>query len=195
MRIGLTGLIGSGKTEVARVFASLGANVLSGDELGKEAIKTDSVLFYRLVNEFGRSILNKNGTLNRRALGKIAFSSSQLTEKLNRLVHPVLLRHLDARLEASGQAHHIVVDAALLVYWGYHKKMDATILVSSTRANRANRLRARGLSEEEIQQRSRSQLSESALRRAADIVIRNDKSLADLQRRARKLYLRLTEKG
>jgi dephospho-CoA kinase len=195
VRIGLTGLIGSGKTEVARVFKSLGAEIISGDDLGREAVETDKELLGDLTAEFGKDILREDGTLDRRALGKVAFSNPENTEKLNTLVHPVLLKLLDMRLEKGGHHSHTVVDAALLVYWGYHKKMDVTVLVTSSWANRRERLLAAGYSEEEIENRSHSQLPEETLREATDIILPNDGSLADLQRRARELFLRLTEKG
>ena len=196
MLIGLTGLIGSGKTEVASVWASMGARVLSGDDIGREVVENDSRILKKLVNEFGTSILNKNKNLNRRRLGKLAFASRENTEKLNAIVHPALLASLDREINNSRKNNiDTVVDAALLVHWNYHKKMDFTVLVSSFQRLRFRRLSERGMTLDEIKQRTKSQLPLAVLRRKADYTLTNNTNLNDLRVKARKLYLSLSERG
>ncbi|MCP4566374.1 MAG: dephospho-CoA kinase [FCB group bacterium] len=196
MILGLTGLIGSGKSEVAAVFGRLGAEIISGDDLGREVIEHDSVAFYRLVVEFGPTILNPNRTLNRRALGLLAFASAEKTEILNEIVHPGLLNRLDQRIaRVRARGGHAVVDAALLIAWNYNRKMDYTILVNSISRLRQERLLARGLTEEEIRRRTKSQLSLAVLRRESNLIITNNKDLADLRKKAEKMYLGLIKRG
>ena len=196
MIIGLTGLIGSGKSEVAAVWKKMGARIISGDDLGREAVEKDSVVLYRLVMEFGSTILDKNKKLDRRQLGRLAFSSDKSRDILNSIVHPALLKLLDQQIKEAGRKKiDAVVDAALLIFWGYQKKMDCTVLVTSTYKNRSQRLRRNGLTSDEISQRTASQLSESKLRKHADYIITNNKDLPSLQRKARILYSQLTERG
>jgi len=196
MIIGLTGLIGSGTSEVAAVFGKLGAEIINADDLGREVVEHDSVAFYRLVAEFGPTILNRNRTLNRRALGRLAFSSPEKTEILNQIIHPGLLQRLDRRMaRIRAQGNNAVIDAALLIAWNYDRKVDYTILINASSRLRRERLLARGLTDEEIKRRTTSQLSLALLRRRSDLIITNNKDLAGLRKKAEKMYLGLVKRG
>lgn len=194
MILGVTGLIGSGKSIVAQAIEEQGAELIDCDLIGREVVEADAMLQYRLVLEFGAAILTSKKTINRRALGRLAFSSPENTDKLNALVHPALLAELDRRMtEVRRKKHNAVVDAALLVYWGYQKKVEATILVTATAKNRFARLRAAGLNDQEIMQRTKSQLSLSHLKEHADYVLTNNADRRSVQAKAVKLYRRLIE--
>ena len=196
MLIGLTGLFGSGKSEIANVWHKLGAYIISADEIGREVVESDTVILYQLILEFGPTILDKDKRLNRRQLGRLAFSCEDNTKKLNAIVHPMLLRRLNNRIKEVRQKKSItVIDAALLINWNLHRKMDYTVLVSSTRSNRYARLKMNGFSMEEIRARTRSQFSEGKLRRGVDCIITNNKDLKSLRKRAQILYSQLTERG
>lgn len=194
MIIGLTGLMGSGKSEVAAVFTKLGAVSIDADTIGRQVLETDSVVFYRLLTTFGVSILNRNLTLNRKRLGQLAFSSPANAAKLNEIVHPPLLKRLDMEMaRARRLGRHAVVDAALLVQWKYHRRVNRTVLVISSRRQRFRRLANRRFDDKEIRQRLRSQLPLSELRRHADFVITNNGDLSALREKAGRLFRRLTE--
>lgn len=193
MIIGLTGLIGSGKSEVAAVFERMGAVVIDADRIGRQVVDGDSIVFYRLLTVFGTSILNADLTLNRKRLGQAAFSSPASLRALNEIIHPPLLRRLDSEIAGARRLRrHAVVDAALLVQWKYDRRMDHVILVTSTAERRLRRMRKRGFDREEVRRRSQLQLSEAELRRRAGVVITNDGDLAGLQVKTEKLYRRLT---
>jgi dephospho-CoA kinase len=194
--IGVTGLIGSGKSAVTAIFKSLGAEVADADLLGKEVVDNDPGVLYRLALEFGDSILTRHKTLNRRELGRLAFASKEATARLNDIVHPALLKKLDDIIAQARKNNRIlIIDAALLIYWNYHKRIDVTILVSSTADCRRRRMMAKGLTESEFRSRTASQLSEGVLRQAADLVLTNNGTLENLQKQAEKLYRDLTEMG
>ena len=196
MIIGVTGLIGSGKSTVTKTFASLGAAVIDADVIGKQVVENDPVVLYQLVLAFGDIILNPDGKLNRRQLGLLAFSSVAKTTLLNSIVHPALLRKLDKDiLAARRKTCHTVVDAALLINWRYQERVDVTILVSATVKNRLDRLASIGLSRAEFLQRSKSQLPLNQLRKMSDIVVSNNHSIDILRKKSAKLYHELTEKG
>lgn len=196
MIIGVTGLIGSGKSEVTSVFEKLGALHIDADAIGREVVDSDPVVLYRLIMTFGNSIIRKNHTLNRRSLGQLAFSSRDNTELLNAIIHPGLLRRLDSRIaEARHHGRDAVVDAALLIYWNYHRKMDATIIVTATTTNRLARLTAAGLTPDEIRQRTKSQLSGAYLRARSDYIISNNGDRDSLHVKAAKLYHELIKRG
>ncbi len=192
MILGVTGLIGSGKSIVARTFEEEGAVLIDCDAIGREVVESDPTLQYRLVLEFGASILTAKKLIDRPALGRLAFSSPENTDKLNAIVHPPILAELDRRMvEVRRKKQNAVVDAALLIYWGYHKKVDVTILVTATVRNRFARLRAAGLTDAEITQRTKSQLSLSHLKRHSDIILTNNADRRSVQVKAVKLYRRL----
>lgn len=196
MIFGVVGLIGSGKTAVSEVFARLGAEVIDADKIGREVVESDHTVLYQLVLEFGETILKKDKSLDRKKLGRLAFANPSSTKKLNDIVHPELLRRLDKAVQAARQSGcHAVVDAALLIYWNYQKKVDTTILVTAKSATRQRRLAARGLSVAEFHERTKSQLSESYLKKHSDIILTNDGTIDSLILRAEKLYHELTEKG
>lgn len=193
MIIGLTGLIGSGKSEVAAVFERMGAVHINADDIGKWVVAYDSVVFYRLLVVFGTSILNADLTLNRKRLGQAAFSSPANLRALNEIIHPPLLRRLDIEIAGARRLRrHAVVDAALLVQWKYDRRMDHVILVTSTAERRLRRMGKRGFDREEVRRRSQLQLPAAELRRHADVVITNDGDLAGLRVKTEKLYRRLT---
>jgi dephospho-CoA kinase len=195
MILGVTGLIGSGKSEVAGVFGRLGARIIDCDRIGREVVENDQEILYRLSLEFGSNILDKKKRLNRRQLGHLAFESPDKTAFLNSIVHPALLAELDRRLEHARKNHyHAVVDAALLIFWKYHQKMDFTILVSSFTRNRIRRLIAAGLTTREIDQRTKSQLPLSHLRKHSDFVLTNNNDRGELRKKAKILYLELSRR-
>jgi dephospho-CoA kinase len=196
MIIGLTGIFGSGKSEVARIFGEMGAQIIPADDIGKQVVDSDPLIRYRLVLAFGNSILSPDHRIKREKLARLAFASAKATQKLNEIVHPALLCELDRLLEDSRkQKGNIVIDAALLIYWDYQIKMDITIVVTAPSADRQRRLLAKGFSREEIEKRTKSQLSQSALGLKADMVLKNNGTLAELQGKARNLYISLTKNG
>lgn len=195
--IGITGGIGSGKTEVAKVFKKLGATILSGDEIGRDVVEKNQIIMKRLVKTFGRCILNKNDKLNRRKLGEIAFSSAEGKNKLNRIIHPYLLSNLRKKIKEYRKRKRglVVVDAALIIEWGLQKELDYLILVESNLKNRLKRMKEySGYSQKEALSRIKAQIDYKTRRRYADYIIRNDKDLNELRNRVIFLWEKLVSK-
>jgi len=189
--IGITGGIGSGKTEVAKIFRKLGAKILSGDEIGKEVVEKNSSVLKKLVKSFGDEILNIDKNLNRRKLGKIAFSTVENRDKLNKIVHPYLLSSLKKKIKEYRKKGSgiVVVDAALIVEWGLHKDLDYLILVESALKNRIKRLKENlGYSQKEAMNRIKVQIKDETRRKYADYIIKNDKGLTELRRKTVSLW-------
>jgi dephospho-CoA kinase len=193
--VGVTGGIACGKTEVCKVFQKKGAIILSGDEIGKEVIEKDKNVLEELVQAFGKEILNKNKNLNRRKLGKIAFASVESKDKLNKIIHPYLLRELRKRIKnfrRKVDKDVVVVDAALIVEWGLQKELDHLVFVESKREDKIKRLQKhKGYSRKETLDRIKSQLPETTKKRLADFVIVNDKGVNELREKAEKVFRRI----
>src|ERR1700761_134901 len=90
LRVGLTGGLGSGKSTAARIFASLGAHVLYADAIGRELMEPGQAVHAAIVAHFGNSVVSPDGTLNRPALAKIAFTDGRV-EELNAIIHPATI--------------------------------------------------------------------------------------------------------
>lgn len=197
VKVGIFGLIGSGKTEVSKVFERKGAYVISADEIGREVVDTRSDVLAALKREFGTEIVDENGLLKRRELGKRVFASKQDREKLDAIVHPPLLDRLHelmSEVEREGESEMIVVDAALILNWGIEDEFDYLICVTAPEERQLERLLSSGFTETEARDRIGAQISREKQVSAADFVIENDGSLEDLKRKAESLYAEISSK-
>ncbi|OGC77487.1 MAG: dephospho-CoA kinase [candidate division Zixibacteria bacterium RBG_16_40_9] len=190
--VGITGGIASGKTEVAKVFQKKGAIIISGDEIGKKVVERNPMVLKKIVKAFGKGILNSNGKLNRKKLGEVAFASERNKDKLNRIVHPYLLRELKHEItkfpKTRNKKQILVVDAALIVEWKLYKNLDKLILVTSPKEKRLARLRKLGFSKKEASDRIKRQVTDSRRRRYSDFVISNNGSLKQLKDKAQVVW-------
>jgi dephospho-CoA kinase len=118
-------------------------------------------------------------------LGEIAFASEESRDKLNRIIHPHLLKELRRRtqnIQEENPQAVVVIDAALIVEWGLEKELDHLIFVESKEENKIKRLqKEKGYSKKEALDRIKSQLPEKVKEKKADVVIRNDEGLAELR--------------
>ena len=183
MRVGLTGGIGSGKSEVAAILASLGALVIDADELAREAVAPGSDGLRR-IGERWPAVIGPDGSLDRAALAAVVFGDPAEREALNGIVHPAV-RALGAKREARAAAGQVVVhEVPLLFETGFDRSCDATVLVVAATERRIERIERRsGLGRNEIARRMAAQVDPAEAARRATYVIRNDGSLQDLRQK------------
>jgi dephospho-CoA kinase len=192
MVIGITGLIGAGKSEAARLLASYGACVVDADQIGHEVLKESSVLRRQLVKAFSPDILDRQGRVERKKLAARAFVSDQTKDILNRLVHPYLLRELRRQVAAAKkQVKVVVIDAALLLYWKMDREVDFTLVIHAGREARHARMAARGISLTDAAAREKAQLPYSEFKKRADRLILNNGTRDDLERKLSVLWKKL----
>lgn len=193
MRVGLTGGIGSGKSEVARVFEDLGAFVIDTDILAREAVAPYSDGLMQIARVWPQVV--RNNALDRAALGEIVFSDADARARLNEIVHPHV-RRLAREREAFAKPGQMIVHVVPLLFeTGYDRDVDATVLVTAPEEQRVARIAARDhLDEARIRARMTAQISPDEARRKADIVIENDTTLAALRERAASAYDELGSK-
>ncbi len=192
MRVGLTGGIGSGKSEVGKVFAGLGALVIDADALAREALAPGSAGLERIAARWP-AVLRADGSLDRAALAAIVFADDEARAFVNGIVHPHV-RERAAELEAAARPGQIVVqDVPLLFEAGVYRSCERNVLVVAPLEARIARVTARSaLSRAEIERRIAAQIDPAAARALADEVIENDGTLEDLRVRAAECYGRLT---
>jgi dephospho-CoA kinase len=184
-RIGLTGGIGSGKSEAARVLAGLGAVVVTADELARRLVEPGSPVLARIVDAFGGGVLRGDGTLDRKRLASLAFGDAANLALLNEVTHPPLVAAIIERLEALDRERGegvAVVDAALLTEWDVTDLFDLVLLIAAPVEVRVARLVDAGYAEADARARIEAQLPEERLREVADHVIENAGTLEELRR-------------
>ena len=186
LRVGLTGGIGSGKSEVARILQRLGARVIDADKLAREVVEPGNPGFDAVAARWPQVI--SGGTIDRAALAAIVFANPAEREALNAIVHP-LVRARAAEIErriGDGVAVHVV---PLLFEGDYWKQCNATILVAAPLEARIGRVQARdATSREQILQRISAQIDPQIARSRATYVIENDSSLPELEKRTRAVW-------
>jgi dephospho-CoA kinase len=182
--LGLVGRAGSGKSSVARALAARGAIVLEADRIGHEVTDSDAEVRAGLLARYGPAVYQDDGTLNRHLVATLVFTNPAALAELNQLVHPRILHRLRARLAAlAAEAFRgpVVVDAALMLDWGFERECDGVIAVTAPEEARVARLvAARGWTEAEARRRLAAQKPDAYFIAAADEVIENAGSQAEL---------------
>ena len=189
--IGLTGSIGTGKSEVARLLQELGAAIIDADLVGHEAYKPNTESWCEVVKAFGEGILQPNGEINRPKLGSIVFSDPDQLAKLNGIMHPRMARMVAEklnRLRCQGTPV-AVVEAALLYEAGWDSLVDEVWVTDSPVEAVIERLQARsGLSAPEVLKRIDSQMDRSTRLEQAQVVVDNSADVAELKRTVTSLW-------
>ena len=176
--IGLTGNIATGKSTVAAMLASLGAEVIDADLLAHEVMRPDTVASGRIVERFGRGILAPSGEIDRQALGAIVFADPAALADLERIVHPAVVHETLHRLARSARPV-AVVEAIKLLEANMRQHTDAVWVVTSPRRQQLERMvRSRGLTPAQAAMRIDAQPPQADKIARADVVIDNSRHLA-----------------
>jgi len=192
--IGLTGGIGSGKSTVSHMLAELGATVLNADEIGHEALNSDSELKREVVTAFGRQILTTRGDIDRNKLGEIVFDDAQSLSRLNRIMHPRMYDMLKAQLEEHRKQgmRVVVLEAAILIEANWTSLVDEVWVTAAPESTVIKRLKKRaGLSVPQSLARIYSQMPNEERLKHADVIIDTNCALDELKNRVAKLWQRL----
>jgi dephospho-CoA kinase len=181
--IALTGGIGSGKSTVARRWVELGATEIDADVLAREVVAPGSIGLQRVAEAFGAEVLAADGSLDRAALAKVAFSSSENRIKLEGILHPLIQ---DLALERVSELSGIVVyTIPLFVESNSKLRFDKVVAISCDEKVRVQRLIAnRGMTEAEALSRIAAQATDAQREAIADLVIDSNCTLQELQNRA-----------
>lgn len=174
IKLGLTGPTGAGKTTVARLLEQNGIPLVDADAIARTVTEKGSPVLSALADTFGKDILFPDGSLDRRALAAVAFSSKENTEKLNAVTHPAILARIRRALaDATGDA--VILDAPLLFETGLDALCDHTVAVVADEAVRLARITARdGISEEAAKKRMAVQPDTAFYAARADILLYNN---------------------
>jgi dephospho-CoA kinase len=161
LRLGLTGGIASGKSTVAAMLRELGFDVLDADSLAHKLMEPGHPAYDEIAREFGAAIVDSSGRIDRGKLAAVVFADRAKLDRLNAIVHPRVKEALLQQFEEwarNGTRDAAFVEAALLVEAGYDKELDGMVVAWSRPEQQLERLRARGLSDEEARRRIAAQL-------------------------------------
>jgi dephospho-CoA kinase len=202
LKVGLTGGIGAGKSEVSRLLEAHGAVIVDADKIAREVVRPGTLGLAAVVAEFGEEVLSRDGTLDRPKLGSIVFADTARLAALNAIVHP-LVGERSAELEriaagrereaGAGQEEAVVIhDVPLLTENGLAPLYDRVLVVDVDPETQLDRLtRLRGMSEEDARARMGAQATREERLSVADIVISNDGPPAELEEQVRQVWERL----
>lgn len=186
--VGLTGGIGAGKSEVARLLAAHGAVVVAADAISREVVAPGTDGLNAVVAEFGQELLNADGALDRAALGRIVFADPLRRARLEEIILPLVAAEAWARLESVPAGQVAVYDVPLLVEGQMGGMFDVVVVVEAELETRLERLERRGLEREQALARIASQASDAERRAVADVVVSNSGTLEELAMAVSRLW-------
>lgn len=192
LRVGLTGGIGAGKSEVSRRLAAYGAIVIDADLIAREVVAAGTDGLAEVVDAFGPGVLGPDGALDRAVLGDLVFADQQRLATLNAIVHPRVGARMRDLEESAGPDSIVVHDVPLIAENGLSDAYDLVIVVDVPPRLQLDRLvRLRRMSREQAQARMAAQAAREQRLSIADIVVDNSGSLAELDRQVGDLWTEL----
>ena len=190
--IGITGSFGTGKTTLSQMLAELGAVTISADELGHEFLQPDTKTYTEILATFGKSILKAGGEIDRSKLGRLVFTDAAALKKLNLIMHPRIYEVVRQKIAEESQRSDVqvvVIEAALLIEAGWIPLLDQLWVTVAPEATIVRRLKSsRGLSEEQILARLRTQMPQEEKAKQADVVIDTDCTIDELRAKVTELW-------
>lgn len=181
LRVGLTGGIASGKSTVGAMLAELGCVVTDADALVAELYRPGEPGAHAVADLFGPRMLKADGSVDKEALGRAVFADPASRKRLEQVIHPLVGQHYLEILESAGDGAVVVFEVPLLAETGGRGRYDAVVTVEAPAALRLDRAVRRGLDRDQAAARMEAQARSEDRRAAADFVIENTGSLADLR--------------
>ncbi|MDH5631946.1 MAG: dephospho-CoA kinase [Gammaproteobacteria bacterium] len=197
LKVGLTGGIGSGKSTVSGYFRELGVPVIDADEIGHELSRQGNAGYNAIISEFGDSILEKSGQLDRAHLRRLVFTQPVQRKRLEAVLHPLIRDEILRQVSMSSDSPYCIIVVPLLVETDFHNLVDRIAVIDTTEKNQIERVMQRNrLAREQVEQIIAAQAAGSKRLRHADDIIRNNGGPEILFRQVQALhqnYLALAE--
>jgi dephospho-CoA kinase len=195
--IGLTGNYGMGKGTVARMFGDLGAVVIDTDDIVRELLK-DITVIYEIKKAFGEDIIQQSAIsgqpseINKRMLAEIIFEHPHLRISLENILHPRVFKKIDEEIaKITDTSAIVIIEAPVIFERGYQNRFDKIITVYASEEIAINRLKEKGISEEDARKRLKSQFPIEMKISKSDFAIDNSRDLENTRRQVEEIYSRL----
>lgn len=196
LKVGLTGGIGAGKSEVSRRLSERGAVVIDADRIAREVVEPGTPGLAAVVAEFGDGVLTADGRMDRERVGEIVFADPERLAALNAIVHPLVGERMQELMDAAPDDAIVVYDVPLLAENDLAAMYDVVIVVDAPVELQVERLTAnRGMTEDAARARIAAQATREQRRAVADHVIDNTGSLDELEARISGIWADLTRRA
>jgi dephospho-CoA kinase len=196
LRVGLTGGIGAGKSEVSRRLEAYGAIIIDADVIAREVVAPGTAGLAEIAETFGPGVLGLDGALDRERLGEIVFADPGKLAALNAIVHPRVGARMRELESAAGRGSVVVHDVPLIAENGLADAYDLVVVVDvPPRAQLDRLIRQRGMSRDQAEARMSAQASREQRLSVAGIVLDNSSSLAELDRQVGELWAELRRRA
>jgi dephospho-CoA kinase len=197
LRVGLTGSIAVGKSHAVGVLRELGCHVIDADQTARDVVAPGTEGLRRVREEFGEEVLQTDGTLDRAQLGTIIFADREKRERLNAILHPLIIKEQDEllrRWEAEDPHGIGIIDAALMIESGGYRRFDKVVVVHCRPEIQLERLmRRNNLSREEAERRIGAQMPQEEKMRYADFLIDTSEDYETTRARIIEVFQKLEE--
>lgn len=193
MIIGITGSIGTGKSTVSNYLISKGYSVVDADKISKGAYNIGSNGYKAILEVFGVEILNSNGEVDRKKIKKIVFDNSNMLQRLNMAIHPIIINEIEKEIEMLLESQSVVfLDAPLLIETELHKKVDKIIVVACDKNEQINRIIKRDkITADMAISIINSQMSIDEKLKFADYIVYNNSTIENLYSQVDEIILEI----
>ena len=192
LNVGLTGGIATGKSTVVRMLVKRGARVIDHDGLVHTLQEPGQPVWKRIVETFGRDILDADERIDRKKLGALVFDNEERRKVLEGIVHPAVLEEAQRQRDRIGKEDEqaiVLSDIPLLLEVGMQECFDLILLVYAPPEVQIQRVMKRNkMTREEAQARLKAQMPIDEKPKFADLVIRNDGTMRELEKRADEVW-------
>jgi dephospho-CoA kinase len=196
LRVGLTGGIGAGKSEVARRLKAQGAVLIDADAIARQVVAPGTDGLAAVTAAFGEGILRPGGELDRERLGEIVFADQSQLARLNAIIHPLVGARMTELERGAGEGAIVVHDVPLIAENNLASAYDLVVVVDSPDHTRLERLtRQRAMTDEQARARMAAQAGRAERLAIADLVVDNSSSLAELDRQVGDLWTELRRRA
>ena len=193
--LGVTGNIACGKSTVAGMFKTKDCLLIDADALGRRLLVKNRGIYKKIIGIFGREILKRDNAIDRNKLGKKVFADKAALIKLNRIMHPPLIREIKRQIKNSDKKI-IILDAALIIEAGLRKMVDKLVVVKAKREQQILRKVKSGVfGREDVAMRMKSQISQNAKLRFADFIIDNSGQISKTRKQVFEIRRALASPG
>ena len=192
LKVGLTGGIGSGKSEVSKFFHKWGSFIFDADKEAKNIIDKNETAQQEIIKEFGSDVINIDNKIDKQKLARVAFQDEFHQLNLNSIIHPYVFKKIDEtfdKIKLDNKHKIFVVDAALIYESGADTHMDYVIVVTSLLRFRTERVMSRqNITRDDFMKRVALQWSDADKEHLADFIIQNNSDLKNLEKESKNIF-------
>tara|TARA_Y100000588_G_scaffold73827_1_gene76477 strand:- start:2000 stop:2593 length:594 start_codon:yes stop_codon:yes gene_type:complete len=192
LKVGLTGGIGSGKSEVSKFFHKWGGFIFDADKEAKNIIDKNEKAQQEIIREFGSDVINIDNKIDKQKLARVAFQDEFHQLNLNSIIHPYVFKKIDEtfdKIKLDNKHKIFVVDAALIYESGADTHMDYVIVVTSLLRYRTERVMSRqNITRDDFMKRVALQWSDEDKEHLADFIIQNNSDLKNLEKESKNIF-------